>query len=82
MFFGNSISLLIGIVAVLREDTHEDHIYGYIETGHNNQYWKMAIMAVLAHFDMAIDMDVMGVSMKFSIKAHQQRKQFLKIYKW
>jgi hypothetical protein len=27
---------------------HEDHIYGYFNMGHNGQYWKMAIMAVMA----------------------------------
>ena len=54
------------------KDTHEDHFYGHINTGHNGHYWKMAIMAVMAHTDMAVNMVVMGVFSKKSQNADQQ----------
>ena len=45
---------------------HEDHIYGRINTDHNGHYQKMAIMAIMAHPDMALNMVVMGVFSKKS----------------
>jgi hypothetical protein len=74
--------LLICIFAVLRGDTHGDHIYGHDGTGHNGQSWKMAIIAVMVRLDMAINMVIMGVSSKFSKNADQQPKRFLNIWKW
>ena len=47
---------------------------------HNSQCWKMAITAVMAYiYVMAINMVFMGVFLKFSKNADQQRKWFLKI---
>jgi hypothetical protein len=42
--------LLICIFDVFFTDSYEDHIYGRIETGYNSQYWKMAILTVMAKF--------------------------------
>ena len=43
---------------------HEDHFYGHINTDHNGHYWKMAILAIIALPDMALNMVVMGVFSK------------------
>jgi hypothetical protein len=69
---------LICIFAVFRGDTHQDHIYGHNETGHNGQHWKIAIIAVTARLIMTINIVLMGVSSKYSKNADQQPKQFLK----
>jgi hypothetical protein len=50
--------------------------------GHNGQNWKMAIIAVMARLDMAINVIITGVSSKFSKNADQQPKWFLKIWEW
>ena len=59
---------------VFHIDSYEDHSYGHIETGHNSEYWKMAIMDVMFCLDMAINMVFIGV---FS-KVHQKCRSTVK----
>jgi hypothetical protein len=46
---------------------------------HNSQYWKMAITLVMACIWYGNKYGLMGVFLKSSKNADQQRKQFLKI---
>ena len=43
-----------------------------MKTGNNSQYLKMAIIACMAHLDMAINIVFIGASWKFSKTADQQ----------
>ena len=48
-----------------------------IETGHTSQYWNMTAMN---HLDMNITMVFMGITLKYSKNAVQQRKRFKDLY--